>query len=270
MSLEPGQTPTVGPGRVNGATDIVTVPNHADAGVRLFRAQRRVGLGDVSPAGRCRLDAITAYQQDIATADYESADIGDAFAFVLRRNYLRIAQWPVIGEHLDLVTFCGGTGARWAERQTRMEGDRGALVEAAAVWVAISADGRPIALPPKFIEVFGPTASGRQVTARLSLPQPSVAASIDWTVRRTDLDTLGHVNNTAHWKATEEAFVEDEFGVVATRSGPVFAEIEYHAGLGYGTATQCLVERSGNALSVWLCEGDPGTVRSAAHLTRSA
>jgi acyl-ACP thioesterase len=272
MTVENAGTIETAGHRVAGATEIVPLPTSG----RTFRARRRVGLADVTPTSRCRLDAITAYQQDIATADYEDAEIGDAFAFVLRRNLLEITCWPKLGEHLDLVTFCGGTGSRWAERRTRIVGDHGALIEAAAVWVAISREGRPIALPGKFVDVFGPSAAGRHITAKLSLPNPQpdhdlkreveatrqTTHTMRWPIRRSDLDTLNHVNNTAHWKAVEEVLDEQRFG-----TGRVVAEMEYHAGLERSADVQLRSTESDKSLSVWLCDGL--VVRSAARIRRS-
>lgn len=213
--------------RVNGATELVAPPGSG----RTFRAKRRVGLGDVDPGGRCRLDAITAYQQDIATADYNDAGIGDAFAFVLRRNMVVVHQWPRVGERLDLMTWAGGIGPRWAERRTRMTGTDGAHVECAAVWVAIDGTGRPVPLPGGFVDVYGPATGGRTVTARLVLEDPSAdpggdMRSTPWALRRTDIDTLGHVNNAAQWQAVEEVLQ------AAAIPAALSAEIEHRTAIG--------------------------------------
>ena len=190
---------------------------------RRFTGRRRVGLGDVTPFRRLRLDAVAQYLQDIATADYEDAGLPGTFAFVLRRVLVEAPVFPVLGERLTLTTFCGGLGQRWAERRTHITGDHGALVDCAALWVSIDAAGRPVRLPSGFVDHYGEAALGRTVSARLTLGRPSDRfVTMAWALRFADLDTLGHVNNAAHWQAGEE--------LVAGRV-PVRARIEYQSAL---------------------------------------
>ena len=180
---------------------MVAVP---DVG-RRFTRRRRVGLGDVTPGRRLRLDALAQYLQDVATGDYDDAGLPGTFAFVLRRLLVLAPVFPVLGETLTLTTFCGGLGQRWAERRTHLTGDGGASVDCAALWVSIGHDGRPVRLPAGFVECFGEAARGRQVSARLTLGgPPETVGRASWAVRYADLDTMGHVNNAAHWQAAEE------------------------------------------------------------------
>jgi len=198
---------------------MVAVP---DVG-RRFTGRRRVGLGDVTPFGRLRLDALAQYLQDIATADYDDAGLPGTFAFVLRRVLVQAPVFPVLGERLTLTTFCGGLGQRWAERRTHITGDHGALVDCAALWVSIDTAGRPVRLPTGFVDYYGEAAHGRTVTSRLTLGHPpELCATTSWALRFADLDTLGHVNNAAHWQAGEE--------LIAGRI-PIRALIEYQSAL---------------------------------------
>lgn len=245
-------------GRAVGATELVPPP----ATGRTYTARRRVGLGDVDPRGRARLDALTAYQQDVATADYESVEIGDTFAFVLRRNLVDVRVWPRLGERLELTTWAGGTGSRWAERRTTMRGDAGAHVECAAVWVSIDADGRPVPLPARFVEVYGEAAGGRTVTARLLLPDPPVDGTgrRPWALRRSDIDTLRHVNNAAQWQAVEE--VLQELDLTGGGVGPRRAEIEHRTGILPAAVTELAWLAGTGSCAVWLLAD--GTVATAA------
>ncbi len=198
---------------------MVAVP---DVG-RRFTGRRRVGLGDVTPFRRLRLDALAQYLQDIATADYDDAGLPGTFAFVLRRVLVQAPVFPVLGERLTLTTFCGGLGQRWAERRTHITGDNGALVDCAALWVSIDTAGRPVRLPTGFVDYYGEAAQGRTVSSRLTLARPAdLSTTMAWALRFADLDTLGHVNNAAHWQASEE--------LLAGRV-PVRALIEYQSAL---------------------------------------
>jgi acyl-ACP thioesterase len=73
-----------------------------------------------------------------------------------------------------------------------------------------------------------------------------------WTLRRTDIDQLGHVNNAAYWIAVEEQF---------TLVAPHRAVLEYRQPLDLGDAVE--LRRSDGAL--WFVVG--GDVRAATAIT---
>src|SRR5437764_1055464 len=83
-------------------------------------------------------------------------------------------------------------------------------------------EGRPCPLGAAFHRLYGPSAGGRQVSARLSHPGPPQDGSGQpWPLRAADIDPAGHVNNSIHWAAVED--------VLAGLAGPpAAAELEYH------------------------------------------
>ena len=250
--------------------EMVAVPARG----RTYTQTRRVGLGDVDPTGRLRLDALAAALQDVATADYEDSLAPDGntvgapvapvpaevFAWVVRRLSLAVVKMPVIGERMRLVTFAGGIASRWAERRTQIVGEQGALVEAAAVWVCIDGQGRPSRVGDAFVATYGEAAGGREVSARLvHAAPPEDAGRRPWPLRRADLDTLGHVNNAAHWQAVEE--------IVAGRTVTA-AQMEFRAALAADDITELLDDATqpgpdeGTRIATWLVAG--GEMRSSA------
>jgi acyl-ACP thioesterase len=173
----------------------------------VFRHETAVGLADVTPGGRARLDAIARWLQDAAWADVADAGVQDESLWVVRRLELRIPRAPRFAEALELATFCSGTGALWAERRTTIRGAGGGHVEAAALWVHLNRDGtRPRPLPPSFDAIYGEAAGGRRVKARLRHPAepPRGAPARPWTFRHADLDLAAHVNNAVYWTVLEE------------------------------------------------------------------
>jgi acyl-ACP thioesterase len=200
---------------------------------RVYRHAATVGLADVTPAGRARLDAIARWLQDAAWADVADSRIEDDGVWIVRRLELRVAQAPRFGEALELATFCSGVGRLWAERRTAVRGSGGARVEAAGLWVHLDRDGtRPRPLPPGFDGVYGESAGGRRVKARLHHPAepPAGAATRPWTFRQADLDMAAHVNNTVYWTVLEEELQGAE--LPAGWRG----EIEHRAPAGPGAA----------------------------------
>src|SRR5215212_5196623 len=121
---------------------------------RVFRASRRVHLGDVDARGSVRLEALARFLQDVATDDADDAELSEARGvWVLRSSDLAIGSVPVYHETVELATFCSGTGPRWAERRTRLVGDR--------------EQGRPLVLDDDFHARYGESAGGRRVRGRL-------------------------------------------------------------------------------------------------------
>ncbi len=181
---------------------MVPVPSQG----RTYDATRLVRLGDVSPAGRLRLDAVGRYLQDVATDDAVDAGLEGALAWVVRRTVIQVEQFARFREPLTLTTFASGYGRSWAERRTRIRGEQGAVIDAAALWVSIDATtGRPAPLDEGFVRVYGEAVGGRKVRARLAHPDPTPGLDrAPWAVRVTDFDALDHVNNAVYWAVVEE------------------------------------------------------------------
>jgi len=227
-------------------TDDAFVPPPADG--RVFRHPVAAGLADVAPSGRARLDAIARWLQDAALADVVDSGLDGGGVWVLRRLRLRVARFPRFGEALEVATFCSGTGALVAERRSTVRGDGAgaaggggagaagagaAAVEALALWVHLDPDGaHPRPLPEGFEAVYGATAAGRRVRARLRHPAapPGGALGRPWRFRAADLDLAGHVNNAVYWQVVEEELV------AAEPEGGLDVEIEYRSAGDVGDA----------------------------------
>jgi len=174
-----------------------------------------------------RLDAVARYVQDVANDDAVDAIGEDASAWVVRRTEIRVERFPVFREDLRLTTWASGTGGRWAERRTSIEGDKGGSIEVAALWVHVdSATGRPKRLSQGFFDVYGEAAGGRTVHPRLAhAAPPGNAAATPWPLRFSDFDVFGHVNNAVYWAVVEECF---------DLSAPTTMSLEYRGGIDRG------------------------------------
>ncbi len=217
---------------------------------RVFTTVREVRSTDVIPAGRLRLDALARYLQAAAEDDVSDTGQDGSYVWLLRRVTLAIRGYPAHRERISLRTYCSATGPRWAERTTTVGGAGGDLIQSTAIWVAVSArDGRPVPLGESFQRVYGPSAGGRQVSARLSHPGlPGYAAARPWPLRAADFDTAGHVNNAVHWAA-----VEDELAAMDWLPG--HAELEYHRPIMPGAEPELMTSQEPGELRAWLREG---------------
>lgn len=220
---------------------------------RVYAARRIIRSADVTPSGRLRLDAVARYLQIAAEDDLADSGLAEPVLWLVRRCELVIRELPAMGTRLTVRTFCSGTGPRWAERTTTLAGPGGPVLQATAVWAAVSeADGRPAALSAEFRQIYGPSAAGREVSARLSLPrrpgQDSSPPGREWPLRAADFDTAGHVNNTIHWAVVEDVLAD--LGCV-----PSAAELEYHRAILPGRAPRLVTERREGEVLLWLVEG---------------
>jgi len=193
---------------------------------RVFVSRRAVHGTDVGLDGRLRLDALARYLQAAAEGDLAGAGYASTYDWVVRRTAVHVGSYPRLGQRLEVRTFCSAIGPRWAERTTTLAaGDGDAeLVRAVAVWAAVDRDsGRPCELGPDFLRVYGPSAAGRTVSARLSHPRPPerAGAAEPWPLRAADFDASGHVNNAVYWAAVEDV-------IAALGWVPAVAEVEYH------------------------------------------
>jgi acyl-ACP thioesterase len=178
---------------------------------RVFEQIFRPGFADCAPSGRIRLDALARWLQDVAYSDVVEAKLAEKAVWVVRRTRIRVEQFPRFGEKYLLATFCSGLGRMWAERRTSISriGAAGSAeneAEAVSLWVHLDpADWRPIRFSAEEEAVYGASAGGRRVTARLRHPLPSAQERRSaWSFRATELDIAGHINNAAYWQPLEE------------------------------------------------------------------
>lgn len=229
---------------------------------RVFRQRRRVNLGDVSPSGRVRLDALARYLQDVSDIDTVDAGFPPDEGWVVRRSDIRVDAFPVFREWVDLSTWCSGIGGRWAERRVSITGADGGRVEAAVLWVHLDPRGRPARLPERFHDLFAEAARGRTVRARLQHgPLPPAVPAEAYPLRFCDFDVLGHVNNANSWVPVEEAR--------AGRGGldaPLRASVEHPAAIERDAAVSVAVADADDGFDLWMVDGE--TVCSTARLRR--
>ena len=182
----------------------------------------RPGIADANGAGRCRLDAISRWLQDVAYEDLIDAGFEGRGAWIVRRTRIRAETFPRFGEDLVLRTFCSGIGRFSAERRTTISG-QGAAVETVALWICLDPEaGRPMRFPPEFAAVYEESAAGRDANVRLQHPNPpGSAARRPWRFREAEMDPAGHINNSHYWVPLEEELA------AGPEPDSIDAEVEY-------------------------------------------
>jgi acyl-ACP thioesterase len=213
---------------------------------RAFEREMRPGIVDAGQSGRCRLDAVARWLQDVAYADLVDAGFEGRGAWIVRRTRIRVESFPRFGEDLVVRTFCSGIGRFSAERRTSIRGSS-AAIETVSLWVLLDPEaGRPMRFPEEFAAIYAESAAGRDANVRLRHPDPPEGAERSaWHFRAVEMDPAGHINNSHYWTPLEEELA----------SGPepesIDAEVEYRDP---AMAGEVVLLRQGSAM--WIAGAD--------------
>ncbi len=110
-------------------------------------SRRRVHLGDVDAVGPLRLEALARYLQDVATDDADDAGLSErrrGLGAPLERPRDRRAR-PCTTKRSSWRRSAAASVRAGPNGARRVVGERGARVDAAALWVFVDRDARPTA-----------------------------------------------------------------------------------------------------------------------------
>ncbi len=226
------------------ASQSATLPSPISQSGRKFSTSRKVRLGDVTPKGRVRLDAIARYLQDIATDDSLDGNYSEPHSWVVRRTQMWVIAFPKYLDEIALTTWCGALGSHWAERRTQIKCAGEVVIETAALWVRVDFKTmKPVALSQEMTELLSSATNGRKISSRLEIGKnlPDLtsnnATSQDWPIRFSDMDAVGHLNNAAYWEVLEEYL-----GANSGKRAPLRATVEHHGAIDPGDKVQIVMQ----------------------------
>ena len=156
----------------------------------------------------CRLlqEAATAHAAELGVAVETLMD--DGLAWVLSRMKLFIRRWPRAEDEVVVETWPAAANRLFTERRFEVTDSTGAIMgTAATLWFVLDLElRRPVRLPATVVEALQRLALGNlpMRPEELGAPDPG-GAGIGFTVRRSDLDVAGHVNNTSYVEWVVEA-----------------------------------------------------------------
>ena len=212
---------------------------------RRFSTARKVRLGDVTPKGRLRLDAVARYLQDIATDDSLDGSYSEPHSWVVRRTQMWVSSFPKYLDQIELTTWCGALGSHWAERRTQIKCNGVVAIEAAALWVRVDFKTmKPVALSADLVALLETATGGRKISSRLEIGKnlPDLdsnnATSQDWPIRFSDMDAVGHLNNAAYWEVLEEYL-----GANSGQRAPLHATVEHHGAIDPGNKVRIVTQQ---------------------------
>jgi acyl-CoA thioesterase FadM len=191
------------------ASDEVQLPAEA----RFREEGRGVRFDECDPRGHMRAAALLRHAQDLAWRHSERLEYGRAWyeargvGWVVRSVDLLIDQPPQSNEDLIGTTALVGFRHVMARRHTRLFTATGRVVADAAIdWVMTDQEGRPARFPEEF-ESFVTRVGATFAPNKIPAAAPSGVA-VDVSIRRADIDPLGHVNHAAWLEIIEEAIAQ--------------------------------------------------------------
>lgn len=167
----------------------------------------RVRSYEVDPRERLTLRALCGYLQEAAGihAALRGASMArlreSGLAWVLHRLRLEVEEFPRQGDLVDVVTWPSRFDRVVADREFEvLDPDGRRLAAATSRWaVADLRLRRPVRMPEFILAIGGEERAAPITLTRGELPavfQPAVEKT--FTVRRSDLDVVRHVNNTQY------------------------------------------------------------------------
>jgi acyl-ACP thioesterase len=192
----------------------------------------RVRSYETDPLGRLQVPILCKLLQEAATA--HAAILGVAVetliesgvAWVLSRLHLEMQRWPTSDEEIIIETWPEAASRLFTERRFEVfDGSDSCIGTASTLWLILDLERRrPVRLPAHVVERLGELGLGSEPRrfGDLFTPDP-VDRELAFTVRRSDLDSAEHVNNTSYvewaieavpdgiWSTAELAELEIQF-----------------------------------------------------------
>ncbi len=192
---------------------------------RTFAVSYKIRLSDADASGRLRLDAVARFLQDAAIDDVEETGWGAPdHLWVLRAVRMDVIAPFLADSRVEILTWGSSFSSLAAGRRWSLRGDAGGAIEVDSTWIHLDGDARPARIGPGF-DGYADAAQGRVASTKLTLDPPRLdAPRHPWTLRVTDLDRMGHVNNAAYWAAVEHRLGASGDGLAR----PLRARLDYH------------------------------------------
>jgi acyl-ACP thioesterase len=197
----------------------------------IHREEFQVRSYETDTRGRLQVPIFCQLLQEAATAHAAILGVGvdslidSGMAWVLSRLDLEMERWPTADEEIVIETWPEAANRLFTERRFAIldaSGDR--LGAVSTLWLVLDLERRrPIRLPTRVTDRLLEHALGLEPRrfGELTAPDPGLR-ELSFTVRRSDLDRAGHVNNTSYVEWVIEAVPD---GLWETSD---LAELELH------------------------------------------
>lgn len=194
----------------------------------MYTMKHKVRYSEISPDKHISIAQAVRYFQDCST--FHSAAVGETIdimeerkrAWMLSGWQLEINRYPRFGEEISINTWPHENKGILAQRNFEMrdaEGNR--LIMANSIWFYFDLQtGMPRKIMAEDVECYGVEEKLPMNYKGRKIPLPKNAEGIEkesFFVRKSDLDTNGHVNNSKYIEMALE-YVKDESKIIGMRA----------------------------------------------------
>lgn len=176
--------------------------------VKIFSGKFTVSSYDLNPQGRARLTTMAGFFQEIAY--HHAGELGFGYddmkqkqtMWVLSRMRIEMDRYPVWNDQITINTWHSGVDRLFALRDFRVVNSHGEVIgRAATAWLILDIESHRLIRPELEIDHVRMHRHQEHVfdepMGKISLP-PEMHLHNLHTVRFSDLDILGHVNNVKY------------------------------------------------------------------------
>jgi acyl-ACP thioesterase len=170
--------------------------------------------GEATPVAMLGLMEETAFTHCEETGWDLQRLLDSGYGWVLLRGGFEMASYPEYGDRFSIETWCSETRRFYGSREYRFRAADGSVLGwARSLWVFYSLERkRPVPVLDEIVKAWAPDgiASGPMQLGEVDFsyePEPGSLHRFD--VRRSDLDTYGHVHNLNYLSWGLEALPEE-------------------------------------------------------------
>ncbi|TGE33663.1 acyl-ACP thioesterase domain-containing protein [Desulfosporosinus sp. Sb-LF] len=226
-----------------------------------FRMEFEVHYHEVNPQEKATPLTILYYLEDAAISHSESVGYGvgrlrsEQRAWILNRWHLQIDQYPTYGEMVIIETWPSNFERFYATREFLIKNYREEVIgRATSLWIFMNTETkRPLRIGLEFRDAYGldPVRAIEDPFDQLQAISKGGGVSEEeqiFLVRRSDIDTNGHVNNANYLQWMLEVIPEN----IYQQNQLISLKIIYKKETTYGSTirSKCLIEDSGSTRSV--------------------
>ena len=171
----------------------------------IYETKVNITAMEVDCFGRCKMSVLLYLAQEAATGHCDLLKLdwdtmaGKGLFWAVIRSRVRVTRLPLLGETVTIRTWPLPTTRSAFPRAVELLDEKGnTLVQIISLWVLMDMDSRAMVLPGKSgVDVPG-LLTGNELAAPGSILPRQGENTTSRTVRYTELDRNGHMNNTRY------------------------------------------------------------------------
>ena len=219
----------------------------------MYTVESRIRYSEIDHTGQLRLSNLVNYFQDCST--FQSEDLGYSLkwlreqkrAWILQSWQIKVERYPRLGEKIKTETWSNGFDLFYGTRNFRMKDEEDKVIAYAnSIWIYIDTEsGRPVRIQESDVEKYGqePALEMEKVSRKIRITG-NVEKQEGFYVRRDQIDTNEHVNNSCYIQMAAEAAPECE------HAGGIRVEYKRSAVLGDYVIPGILKEKDRNIVTL--------------------